>query len=604
MSIVPLHKVTLYGLSHDQETLLEGLQGLGCMHLIPLHPPSKEPETALPTRDEDAHNALLYLRDVRRKRHQVLDDVDFDFDQVVQAALTNKQKRRETEDRQYFLVKRIQDLEPWGNFTLPDVNELGGYRLWFYQAPHSKMRALQDLEHPWKQISEDHRFAYIVVISKKEPPADALPVPRIRTGAVPLKELKHELQRVEIQLEDLSAEHEALSRWTYLLAKNLDRADDEAAVQHAGAQTHEEDGILMVQGWMPTRDLTQLEAFAEEQGLALLAEPARPDDAPPTLMDNPPELSSGQDLVSFYQTPGYRSWDPSRLVFFSFALFFAMILSDAGYALVLAALVLVYWQPMGNNAGGRRFRVLSVVGLVTAVIYGVLVGSYFGAGPEQIPRLGPLLTRLKVLNINDYGAMMQLSIAIGCLHIACANTVVAIQAGGFAEKAKPLGWIVVILGGWALSLGGGEAGSTLGSHLGIGLMIGGFLVIFLGGFISSRHQSSVLRLVDGLGGLTGISKLFGDVMSYLRLFALGLASASLALTFNQLADQVHQAVPGLGLLLSILILILGHGVNLLLGIISGFVHGLRLNFIEFFNWGIAEEGYPFQAFAKKESIRE
>ena len=89
-------------------------------------------------------------------------------------------------------------------------------------------------------------------------------------------------------------------------------------------------------------------------------------------------------------------------------------------------------------------------------------------------------------------------------------------------------------------------------------------------------------------------------MSYLRLFALGLASASLALTFNQLADQVYQAVPGLGLLLSILILLLGHSINLVLGIISGFVHGLRLNFIEFFNWGIADEGYPFQAFAKKE----
>jgi V/A-type H+-transporting ATPase subunit I len=109
------------------------------------------------------------------------------------------------------------------------------------------------------------------------------------------------------------------------------------------------------------------------------------------------------------------------------------------------------------------------------------------------------------------------------------------------------------------------------------------------------------RIIDGLGSLVGVSKLFGDVMSYLRLFALGLASASLALTFNQLAGQVYQAVPGLGILLSLLILLLGHSINLLLAIISGFVHGLRLNYIEFFNWGLAEEGYPFQAFAKKES---
>ncbi|ESA33644.1 v-type atpase 116 kda subunit [Leptolyngbya sp. Heron Island J] len=598
MSIVPLNKVTLCGLSGDQEKVLEGLQRLGCLHLIPLQPPAQESEAELFVRDEEAHEALLYLMDVRRRRHQVLKHVDFDFDHVLAAALANKQNRREAEDRRYFLVNRIRDLEPWGDFTLPDLDQLGGYRLWFYRVPYAKMKSLQDLEWPWQQVSADHRFTYVVVIAKQEPPANALPVARTYTGAVSLTDLKHELQRVEIQLEDLDAEHEALSRWIHLFSKNLARADDRAAIQYAGTQTRKEVGIFMVQGWMPARELEQLEAFAEQQELALLVEPARPDDAPPTLMDNPPELSSGQDLVSFYQTPGYRTWDPSIAVFFSFAVFFAMILSDAGYALVLAVIVACYWPSMGSSAGGRHFRILSVMGLIAAIIYGVLVGSYFGAGPEQIPRIGSWLTRFQVLNINNYDAMMQLAIAIGCLHITFANIIAAIGAGGFAGKAKPLGWIVVIAGGLTLSLGLGEAA---GHHLGIGLLVGGFLVIFLGGFLGSRQKNLPLRLVAGLGSLTQISKLFGDIMSYLRLFALGLASASLALTFNQLAHQVYQSVPGLGLLLSILILLLGHGINLALGIISGFVHGLRLNFIEFFNWGITDEGYPFQAFAKKES---
>ena len=186
---------------------------------------------------------------------------------------------------------------------------------------------------------------------------------------------------------------------------------------------------------------------------------------------------------------------------------------------------------------------------------------------------------------------MKLSISIGCLHLAFANAVVAYRARSFADKAKPMGWIAVIFGGLTLYLGW--------QHLGIGLLAGGFLVIFLAGFVGSQKQFP-WRVIDGISSLAGVSKLFGDVMSYLRLFALGLASASLALTFNQLAAQVQQAVPGLGLLLSLLILLLGHGINLMLAIISGFVHGLRLNFIEFFNWGLTEEGYPFQAFAKKE----
>ena len=107
------------------------------------------------------------------------------------------------------------------------------------------------------------------------------------------------------------------------------------------------------------------------------------------------------------------------------------------------------------------------------------------------------------------------------------------------------------------------------------------------------------RLLGGLQGLTRLSSAFGDTLSYLRLFALGLASASLALTFNDLAAQVGNAVPGVGFLLAILILLFGHAINLALGLSAGVIHGLRLNLIEFFNWSVTEEGYLFELFARK-----
>ena len=108
------------------------------------------------------------------------------------------------------------------------------------------------------------------------------------------------------------------------------------------------------------------------------------------------------------------------------------------------------------------------------------------------------------------------------------------------------------------------------------------------------------RLVDGLQGLLGITGAFGDVLSYMRLFALGLASASLAITFNDLAAGVHQALPGIGLLAAILIVAVGHTLNLGLSLMSGVVHGLRLNFIEFYKWGLPEEGKSFRRFGRKE----
>ena len=113
-------------------------------------------------------------------------------------------------------------------------------------------------------------------------------------------------------------------------------------------------------------------------------------------------------------------------------------------------------------------------------------------------------------------------------------------------------------------------------------------------------RSALMRLLDGLWALTGVTRIFGDVLSYLRLFALGLASASLALTFNDLAHQASQ-VQGLGLLFAILILFVGHLLNLMLALMSGVVHGLRLNYIEFYNWALSGEGYAFQPFNKKES---
>jgi V/A-type H+-transporting ATPase subunit I len=596
MSIVPLNKVTVFGLGVDKDCILEGLQKLGCMHLIPLQPTAKTTEFGTTDAGEEARQALRYIMDIPRRRHQILNEGDFDLKQIVAEALANKQKRREAEDERLILTNRLQELAPWGNFSLPELGELGGYRLWFYQVPHTKGKQLQKLDLPWQVVHQDQRYLYVVVISKEEPPSDALPVTRIHAGSVSPEELQQQLNQVEIELDEIESEHEALSRWIFLLSKNIARAEDEVALKKAGSQTAEREGIFMVQGWIPHRELKRLDAFTQQQGLAFFAEPPKPNETPPTLMDNPYKLRGGQDLVSFYETPGYRDWDPSIVVFFSFAAFFAMILCDAGYALVLAGIVAYFWKSMGKSPGGRHFRILAIVGLIFALVYGILAGSYFGVEPPE----SSLLARLKVLDLNNYNEMMQLSITVGCLHIILANGVVAYRGVGIAGKAKPLGWIAVILGGLFMYLSGGASGLF---NLGVGLGVGGLLAILL--LSSDRQldspQSLFLRLFDGVSSLVEISKLFGDVMSYLRLFALGLASASLALTFNQLAAQVHQAVPGLGALIALLILLLGHGINILLGIISGFVHGLRLNFIEFFNWSLSEEGTPFQAFAKKET---
>src|SRR6266446_6290811 len=198
---------------------------------------------------------------------------------------------------------------------------------------------------------------------------DILPVPRTHAGEVALDEVKRNLQRVELEIEDLVAEQNALSRWINLVSRNLAIVEDERALERAARQSREIDKMFVVQGWSPSPDLPALQRLAEAKGIALLQEEPGPDEMPPTLMDNPVPFQGGEDLVTFYETPGYRSWDPSWSVAFSFAIFFAMILSDAGYALVLAAILFMARNKLGRSAGGSRFRLLMSGVLAVSFVY-------------------------------------------------------------------------------------------------------------------------------------------------------------------------------------------------------------------------------------------
>jgi V/A-type H+-transporting ATPase subunit I len=312
---------------------------------------------------------------------------------------------------------------------------------------------------------------------------------------------------------------------------------------------------------------------------------------------NPPALRGGEDLVTFYMTPGYRMWDPSQIVLFAFAVFFAMIIADAGYGILLGIIVWALWKRMGATASSRGLRGVMLILAVFSIAYGVLAGSYFGVAPPS----GSWLASLHVLDANDQGFMMWLSVGIGVVHLVCANLVAAWRLRHAPNALGALGWAAIILGGFSIGLGESYEHLTALSPVGWGgLVLGGLLVLL---FTSERPFSLAPRqlfgrLVDGLKGATQISKAFGDVLSYLRLFALGLASFKLAEVFNQLAADSFET-RGVGVLLGVLILLVGHTINFVMGIMGGVVHSLRLNVIEFFTWSLPEEGQRFEALMKK-----
>ena len=446
MSIVPLLKVTLYGPAAEKDAVLDGLQRLGCLHLNDLHRGDAEAVDLTPRRS-DAREALQYLHDSPVRRRALRHGEKVDYEAVVREVLEVRDRSRALAEEREQLHKWIADLEPWGDFELPDWAQEGDLRFWFYIVPLYQMERMAAVDLPWRVVARDHRFAYVVVMASDQP--TGMPVPPVPLEPRSLSKLRQRLEQVERDLEELDYRRIGLTLYTDVLRETLDEADDRAARQQAARRVLEEDHLFAVQGWAPEARAAALRQFGADYGLAVTIEPPGPQDKPPTLLANPPALRGGEDLVSFYMTPAYRMWDPSKVVLFAFALFFAMILADAGYGVLLGVILWAMWKRLGATASGRGLRGVMLTLVIFSIVYGVLLGSYFGVEPAE----GSWLGALHILHANDQGMMMWLSIGVGAVHLAGANLVTAWRRRHALHALSALGWAAIILGGLCVGLG-------------------------------------------------------------------------------------------------------------------------------------------------------
>ncbi|UCG75638.1 MAG: ATPase V [Gemmatimonadota bacterium] len=585
MAIVPLSKLTLVGHQAEKDRVLEDLQELGCLEIVSLAP------EAAPLADpsKQSREVLSYLDRCPQKQRPLTISTDFDPVRVEAEVLALKDRIHRLELERDTLMHRIEALAPWGDFDFPPAEDLAGRRLWFYVVPRNRVRELAASGLIWEDVRRDGRNAFVIVISESEP--QGVPAPRVRTGKVSRRKLERRLHDVELELDDAYLERVRLTRWRVLLSRSLDALEDRAVRNYAAGQCYDSDPVFALRAWAPIEALDTLGSYAEEHGMAMEISDPGPEDKPPTLLRNTERREGGEDLVNFYKTPRYGSWDPSGVVLYSFAIFFAMIISDGGYGLILALIVSHYWKRLSGSAGGRRWRWVLFTLAAATIGYGILIGSFFGVAPGP----GSLAARFVILDMADTTTMMGLSIAIGVLHVLLGNLMDAGRHGWSPRALPSLGWAMFVLGGYTLYLGaraGADAVRTPATAAAVG---GLFLVLAFAGY----GARPLARLGKGLAAMTRITAAFGDVLSYLRLFALGLASASLAISFNGMAASAWEGIPGVGILAALAILVIGHSLNLLLAVAGGFIHGLRLNVIEFLNWGLPEEGSLFRPFKKK-----
>ena len=268
MSIVALNKVTVYGLQEDKETVLNDLQTLGCLHLVPLTPEQPLRGEHGPT--PQAREALRFLLSCPQRFRQMRDAAKFDAVTVEHRALELQGKIKDLEDERDFLTRRIADLKPWGEFVFPPLDERHNLRFWFFIVPHQLMKEVEAANLVWANVGRDDRFAYVAVISVEEP--EGMPAERTHTGDKPISGLQTRLEEVEIALEDLQAERISLTRWCMLLAQSVDRLEDEEARARAATQTYDGDPLFALQAWAPKERVAELQRYADEKRIALKQE--------------------------------------------------------------------------------------------------------------------------------------------------------------------------------------------------------------------------------------------------------------------------------------------------------------------------------------------
>jgi len=523
-------------------------------------------------------------------------------------------------------------ISPIGKIPLKEIKAIEAqaplhFRLW---TALKKKNMAQTCPHLIKIASTPNR-EYFVSLTQ-----EAIEVPpglEVIAITQELQELDDKIQRMQIKIGILETELKRKAAYITSLKQSLVEQLNETKRDHAADDAYNalDDHLFAITAWVPETDIektqelaSSVQIFSEEIALA-------PDEVPPTYLENQHIAKIGEDLVDIYDTPSSTDKDPSLWVLVFFSIFFAMIIDDGGYGLVFLASALLL-RKKATTKGAKRAVVLTGILGTMCVLWGACTHSFFSIqlSPTNPLRSNSPLTYLiekKGLyhmqnrnddyvrtwhqnhagtlptSLNDFlyeevapgmpplsqklrdSLLMELSVLVGTIHIIIS------MLRYLRRNISHLGWIVAIIGGYLYCAHYLEASSIiffLGSfnpetcaHIGAQLMSGGIFFVFL--------SSIITKGLAGITELTAVVQIFGDILSYLRIYALALAGSMIGTMANELSGH-------LPFIISATLITISHIVNIVMSVVGGIIHGLRLNFLEWYHYSFEGGGKQFSPF--------
>ena len=493
----------------------------------------------------------------------------------------------------------------WGDFSSDMVSKLAeaGYKLHFYSCSKKAFEAEWGIP-----VNETKDKVYFVSTDEIEENSHITSVQLPKS----VSELQRDLDALNASLKDIDSRK--VTWWSenekplQEELKNIEQQIDWKQVT-LNTESAAEGSLCVLEGFCPEEDTAALDAKLAQLDAALYyeSEDPKPEDATPIKLHNNWFTKLFEPLTGMYGWPNYGEFDPTPILGPFFLLFFALCIGDAGYGLMLLLVgYLIHKGKLKIEMFDGLGPIIMALGVGSAVI-GYLMGTFFGINlyaAEWFPAWAkaPMFNNLGVDGkIGDYDVMMVLAIAIGVVHICLAMVIKALcytKRFGFKETVSTWGWLTLILGGLIIAvLAVTEVFSPEITKIAL-IAVGA--VSALGIFIFNKPGRNPLinvgaGLWDTYQMATGI---LGDVLSYIRLYALGLAGGMLGAAFNNLGAMVLGDGTNIGLWVAfILIVVFGHVLNLLMACLGAFVHPLRLTFVEYFkNSGYEGSGKLYRPF--------
>ena len=481
------------------------------------------------------------------------------------------------------IEEAIGIIEPWGDFDRDKTEALNeaGVPIHFYSVPNKSFDPSWAEEYPLQIVTDEGKKVYFVI------PGDVtgFPVKELKSPMSTARELKalievkdKEIERYRKHLEDRKSEIPELEK----RGKELSNELNVYLASLAGAPAV--DGhITVYEAFAPTDSDARLSEALDESEALWIKAAAMTEDNPPIKLRNNWFVRQFETLTDMYGRPDYNEFDPTPYLSIFFLLFFAMCMGDAGYGLLLfiGGFLLRKVDSLKNLA-----PLVTILGAGTFVV-GIVMHTFFGVDISTLPWIPSWLKSIMITGtIAGFEAQMVLSLVIGIIHLCLAmivKTVYATRNKGFLGSLGVWGWTLLIVGG--VAIGALSLFKLLPPNVTKWIVIALGVLSALGIFLfSDIHRSPLKNIGSGLWETYNtITGLLGDVLSYLRLYALGLAGGMLGKAFNDIASMtLGDGSFGFGWIPFIVILIVGHALNLAMCCLGAFVHPLRLNFLEFF----------------------